>query len=206
MSTTEKKWVEDEIISKRMPEIFKEVKKYFPDFDTSKYEEKSTQMLIPNPFVLEKSNNNAEIFMAGLIHREYVVLLLVGVMNVRVTSDGRAVLDMEEGEVDITENLLNTIPNLVSACVLAIKDLSVVESYLNEINELMNIVALVLYLSVALKSSKSVEKVLTATLFLISKVQNEKIRESILNRVVKELRELGLEKLADEFKKIASKE
>lgn len=204
MSATEKEWIKDEIISKRMPGIFKEVKKYFPDFDTSKYEEKSTQMFIPNPFVLEKSNNNAEIFMAGLIHREYVILLLVGVINVRVTSDGRAVLDMEEGEVDITENLLNTIPNLVSACALAIRNLSVVESYLNEINELMNVIALVLYLSVALKSSESVEKVLAATLFLINNVRNEEIKKLVLNRVVKELRELGLEKLADKFKRITS--
>ncbi|MEX0568757.1 MAG: hypothetical protein Q6363_006310, partial [Candidatus Njordarchaeota archaeon] len=116
MSATSKEWIEDEILSQRMPEIFNEVKKYFPDFDITPYEENARDMLIPNPFVLEKSNDNAKIFMAGLIHREYTVLLLVGIMGVRITDDGRAVLDKEGKEIEVTDGLLSVIPQLVSAC------------------------------------------------------------------------------------------
>jgi len=146
----EKEWIKDEFMSKRMQVILDEVKKMFPGEELSEYEERAKNNYIPNPFVLEKKDRKPLIFMAGLIHREYAVTLLLGVITVKITEDGRAIVQQEGREIDVTEDVLSLIPQLISACALSIKDLSIIEEYEKEINELLNIISLSLYMSIAL--------------------------------------------------------
>ena len=199
----EKEWIKDEFMSKRMPIILEEVRKKFPDEELSEYEERAKNNYIPNPFVLEKKDRKSLIFMAGLIHREYAVTLLLGVITVKITEDGRAIVQQEGREIDVTEDVLGLIPQLISACALSIKDLSIIEEYEKEINELLNIISLSLYMSIALKSPVVLEKLLLMVQYAINNARSEKIRKMVKDRTVKELKELGLEELAGAFSRIA---
>ena len=199
----EKEWIKDEFMSKRMQVILDEVKKMFPGEELSEYEERAKNNYIPNPFVLEKKDRKPLIFMAGLIHREYAVTLLLGVITVKITEDGRAIVQQEGREIDVTEDVLNLIPQLISACALSIKDLSIIEEYEKEINELLNIISLSLYMSIALKSPVVLEKLLLMVQYAINNARSEKIRKMVKDRTVKELKELGLEELAGAFSRIA---
>jgi len=199
----EKEWIKDEFMSKRMQVILDEVKKMFPGEELSEYEERAKNNYIPNPFVLEKKDRKPLIFMAGLIHREYAVTLLLGVITVKITEDGRAIVQQEGREIDVTEDVLSLIPQLISACALSIKDLSIIEEYEKEINELLNIISLSLYMSIALKSPVVLEKLLLMVQYAINNARSEKIRKMVKDRTVKELKELGLEELAGAFSRIA---
>ncbi len=203
LESQEKEWIEDEVISRRMPQILAEVRSKFPDEDFSEFEEKAKNNLIPNPFLLEKKNKDSLIVLSGLIHKEYALILLIGIMGVKVTEDGKAVIMEENREIDVTSDVLNIIPQLTSACALSIKNLSVLEDYIEEIGEMLNILALAIYLSVALKSPSVLEKVLLMVAYTISNARNEKVREMIREKTVKELRELGFEDLAETFTKMA---
>ena len=111
---------------------------------------------------------------------------------------------MEENrEIDVTSDVLNIIPQLTSACALSIKNLSVLEDYIEDIGEILNIMALAIYLSVALKSPSVLEKVLLMVAYAITNTKNDKVREMVKERTIKELRELGFEDLAETFTKIA---
>jgi len=196
-------WIEDEYLSKKMPMIIDEVRKRFPKEELSEFEEKAKNNYIPNPFILEKKDKDALVFMAGLIHREYAVTLLLGVISVKITEDGRAIIVEGNREIDVTNDVLSLIPQLTSACALSIKDLSILEDYEEEINEIMNIIALSLYMCVALRSASVLEKLLLMIAYAINNSRSDKIRKMVQERTIKELKELGLEELANAFSKIA---
>lgn len=198
----EEEWIRDDVLSRRMPQLLDEVLKHFPDEDLSLYKEKAKSSLIPNPFILEKSDKEPLIFLAGLIHREYAIMLLVGILGIRVTDEGRAVIGEGDEERDVTAGVLNLIPQLTSACALSIRDLSVVKSYAEEIGELLNVVALLMYLSVVLRSPPTLEKILSTMAYTMERVRDANIRNLIGERMSKELRELGLKRIAEEFLKI----
>ena len=153
--------------------------------------------------MLEKRKEEPLILLSGLIHREYAVILLLSVMSVKVTEDGRAVVMDEEGEVDVTREVLNMLPQLTSACALSIKNLSIHEDYIDDIKEILNIIALSMYLSVALRDSGVLEKVLMMVAYAISNARSDRVRGIIKERTIKELKELGFDELVEAFQKIA---
>ena len=198
----EEEWIEEPLIAKRLPSIIDELSQKYPGEDFSKYTERLKEGFIPNPLLLEKTGKEALIVLAGLIHREFALIMLTGLLDVKITDDGRAFVREENRLVDVTDDILRLLPRIATACSFAIKNLSVSEKYLNEAKELINLMLMLLYMSVALGKVPVIETVITMSLYAADKTPNDDIRELLCTRFSKELEEMGLRKTANIFRNI----
>lgn len=195
----EELWYEDRWIASRMPQILKELKAKYPDFDTDIFLRRAEDGFIPNPIKLEETGKKENIVLAGLIHREYTLTLLAGVVGVNFDDSGRALIMHENRQIDVTDELIEILPNLASACGLSIKNLSVDEKWEKDIDELMNIVSLILYISVFLRSTEVIESVLSIFVFVLTGISNKTLQRRLGERIYRDLNELGLEKIGRLF-------
>lgn len=202
LSNAEEEWLEDELIAKQMDNILGRLQEVYPSFDISEYKEKAKENKIPNPFKLEKSSKEELKSLAGLIHREYAMILVLGVVNAKITEDGRAVIDLGDSKEDITDSLQELIPHVATACSFAIQNLSINVAWEKEIDELLQILSLALYYAIALKATKLLEDILLIIVYA-SKNTQEPAKTKLIDKVREDLKSVGLEELETVFNNLA---
>jgi len=187
-----------------MPHILKELKNRYPDMDISLFLSRAEEGFVPNPISLEKTGKKENIILAGLIHREYALVILAGIIGIDFSESGRAIITRDDREIDVTDELMEVLPNLASACGLSIKNLAIDEVWEKDIDELINVISLVLYMGVFLGNTDVLENILSIMIFVLTDIANRKIKRKLGERIYSDLSELGLEKLGQLFIEIAS--
>lgn len=197
-------WYEDQWLASRMPHILKELKNKYPDMDISLFLSRAEEGFVPNPISLEKTGKKENIILAGLIHREYALVILAGIIGIDFSESGRAIITRDDREIDVTDELMEVLPNLASACGLSIKNLAIDEVWEKDIDELINVISLVLHMGVFLGNTDVLENILSIMIFILTDIANRKIKQKLGERIYSDLSELGLEKLGQLFIEIAS--
>jgi len=198
---TEDKWLRSEIISsKGIPEIIKMLNELYPDYNFNEIEERAKEGLIPNPFVLEGSDIEAEKALAGLIHREQAYLFLSYIQAILDKIYGQSKEELSVPE-DVDKLLLVGADALAHSILILIKINKMREIAINSAPLLAQIVPV----SILLKRDKMAETVLTLIFAMLEKPDKSEDKLELANALARGFEEANLSKIAIEIREHAKK-
>lgn len=194
------RWLSSDIIShKGMPELLKMLRELYPEYDFSEYESKAKEGLIPNPFILENSEVEAEKALAGLIHREQAYLFLGYIQSILEK------IYQSKEEVSVSEDVDKLL--LVGADALAHSILILIA-----INKMRNIaidsaplLAQIVPVSILLKRDKMAERILTLIFAIMEKPEKNQDKKDLAEALARGFEEANLSKIAEEIREHVKK-
>lgn len=197
----EDKWLRSEIISSRgISEIIKILSELYPEYSFVEVERKAKEGLIPNPFILENSDVEAERALAGLIHREQAYLFLSYIQAVLEEASDQLVEELAAPE-NIDKLLLVGADALAHAILILINIDKMREIALNSAPLLAQIVPV----SILLKRDKMAETVLTLIFAMLEKPDRSEDKLELANALAMGFEEANLNKIAVEIREHAKR-